>query len=90
MPFRKLSGKRDIAVEANVAYGEVKREAALYEDVNKMVTSVIDKGNYELTEEPPAAVYDFPVSPPVFPVYDTADKVIKTSQQQHYFKDSAM
>ena len=58
-------------MRANVAYGEVKAEpggeAALYEDVDKMVRSV--QGNYELTEHPDAA-YEFPVSQPAAPVYD--------------------
>ena len=99
LTFRKsLSGKSDFTVRANVAYRDVDLqresggEAALYEDIDKMVRSV--KGKYRLTEHP--AAYEFPVSRPVNPLYDIAGGVdtdvefTKTSQQQHTSTESAM
>ena len=77
LSFRKyLSSKSDITVRGNVAYGDVNQEpgeeAAVYEDIDKMVRFV--EGKYELTERPVA-----PVSQPADPVYDTAGDVTKSS-----------
>ena len=73
-----------------MAYGDVTRETggepALYEDIDKMVRSV--ERRYELTGHP--SDYEFPVSPPAAPVYDTAGEVTKTSQQQHTSTETAM
>ena len=73
-----------------MAYGDVKREprgeGAVYEDIDKMVRSV--KGKYEPTECP--AAYEFPVSQPAAPVYDTVGEATKTSQQQHTSTETTM
>ena len=79
LPFRKsLSGKSDVTVGENVAYGDVRREpgreAAVYQNIDQMLRSV--EGRYELTERP--AAYDFPVSRRVAQTYDRAGEVTET------------
>ena len=85
---RRKSGKSNLAVSANVAYGEVKLEGlgdvdGEYEDPDKLARSGrAGGGNYEPTGCP--AHYESTVSKPEAPVYATADdttnKLGKTTQ----------
>ena len=88
LSFRKyLSGKSDVTVRGNVAYGEsASGEAAhaVYENIGKMVRFA--KGTSELAECPT----EFPVSQPSALVYATADEITKTGQQQHTSTETAM
>ena len=88
MPFRQASSEySDIAVRANVAYGEVNPEPEGEPDlyvVNVMVMDSVEE-EYEIME-PPAAE-EFPLSQPVAPVYETAGEI---TEQQHTSEDTAM
>ena len=66
-------------MRAYVASGDVRREpggeAALYEDIDKIVRSV--ERNNKLTEYP--AAYEFPDCQPAAPIYETAGEATKSS-----------
>ena len=76
---KKSSGKSDIAVSANMAYGEMKLEPrggigggdGVYEDPDKMANT--GQGNYEPMARYQAA-YQSTTSQPAAPVYATADE----------------